>query len=350
MRAKLPLFLSLLIVPVVAAHCGGNQAEETPVTAPSASATTTASASSSTAAATPTVSVHCPAPKPPPTSSPATAKAGCPDMSTVEAVGKLDFAKELKVDRKLAGQLRNAALVAVAMRDATTRIDATMKESCTKLLGDFGCSGDYGNVQGTCDAAMDALGQAKAALGASATLSHTATPARCVIASQPMLDCLHKCDATFKGKADALKCDGTADASGCEGSWSTTKTSDGCNLACGLETMAQAQCTPERITMKIDGASDPKATETFRSAVEKDLAGALLQSAAHGPIAALVKKGVDLMKSLPKDMDHREATNKRLECFDAVTTDTVFTTSQVALEQVMSINLMTAGTLQKPHP
>ncbi len=271
-------------------------------------------------------------------------------MSTLDAVAKLDFAKELKVDRKLAGQIRNVALVSVALHDVTTRVDATMKESCTKLLGDFGCSSDYGNVQGTCDAAMDALNQAKAALGASATLSHTATPARCVIASQPMLDCLHKCDATFKAKADALKCDGTADATGCDGSWSTTKTSDGCNVACGLETLAQAQCTPQRITMKIDGASDPKAAETFRSAVEKDLPGALVQAAARGSVAALFKKSVDIMKSLPKDMDHREATNKRLECFDAVTTDTVSSTSQVALEQVMSVNLMVAGTLQKPHP
>ena len=331
------------VVPLLVVHCGGGEAESTQTTAPTTSASTTAApTASTTAAAAPTI--QCPAATAATAPTPATPKAGCPDMSSFESLAKVDLAKELKIDKKLAAQLKDVALATVAINHTSARIESAMKDACGKILADLGCSADVGDLQATCHAASNVIDQMRVMAGKSATITPHVTAPVCKVPAQPVLDCLHTCDPAFKGKADALKCDGTADATGCEGNWTVAKVPQGCAIACAAEARGQAQCTPEQITVQIDGATDADAAAKLKAALEKDLHGVMLQDAARGPLDKQAKATADLLKALPKDMDSLEKKNPRLECFDSVASNSVMAMTQLAVETTLSLNVLLGAT------
>ncbi|HEY1957299.1 MAG TPA: hypothetical protein VGH28_16885 [Polyangiaceae bacterium] len=336
-----------VVVPVLLADCGGDNAQAPATTTPTASAPATTSAAPSASVAASTPAIRCPSPSAAPVTPASPPKAGCPDMSTLDALAKLDMSKELKLDKKLGTQLKDIALATVALDHASAQIDGSMKEACGKLLADFGCSGDFGDAPATCHAAENVIDQARANAGPAATLTPRVTPAVCKVPAQAMLDCVHACDPTFKGKADALKCDGTADATGCDGSWSSAKTSQGCSIACAATAADKAQCTPEQIAIQVDNATDAKAADALKSALEKDLHGAMMHEAARGRVQALAKKNADLLKALPKDIDAMSKKNPRLACFDSVMMSNVSGMTRIAVETALSLNVMLTATTKK---
>ena len=341
--SKALLFVPFALVPVLALHCGGEETTQPTPTAPSASAPASTAPAASSAAAAEATPLQCPAPKPSKPVTPSTAPASCPDASTLDAVAKVDFAKAYKVDGKLAAQLKENAEMTAAMHDFTTRVDAAMQSGCAKILADLGCTADYGGMQGTCDAADDVLKQAKSRLGAAAQVSIQVDEPHCSVASQPALECLHQCAPSFKGKAAALKCDGASSAAGCEGVWSAPGVSDACATTCAMKLSAQATCTPSHVEAKIAGASDAKSAQLLQTVVDQDFHAVLLAEAARGRVAQMIKGTANVMKALGPVLEKAEPKNKTLsQCYDPVTTNETLAITDVALEQMVGLNVVLA--------
>jgi hypothetical protein len=203
------------------------------------------------------------------------------DTSSAEAIAKFDFAGEFKLDVKAAGQLKNGITAAVELKAFADSIDADLKTACGGLAKDLGKGGDFASGEEACKAALSAMGDVKAKMGASAKIALDIVPPQCGVDMNVMADCAGKCDATVTGpsaKAEcepgklqgecSAKCKGTCDMSAaatcsgtCSGSCDATfsGTCGGkCDGKCDgkvLDPKANGQCAG-----KCEGKCDAKAS------------------------------------------------------------------------------------------
>ena len=99
------------------------------------------------------------------------AGAGCPDISSVSAIMKIDWAKEFGVDASVGGKLQAGVRAAVELKGFAAELDAKLVTACGGLARDLGKGGSFKTGEEACKAAMAAMGEIKGKLGASAKIS-----------------------------------------------------------------------------------------------------------------------------------------------------------------------------------
>jgi hypothetical protein len=295
---------------------------------------------------------------------------GCPDVSSVEAMEKFDFVGGFKLQGEEAGKLKAGLGAAIELKSFAGSVDSDLKTGCGGLAKDLGATGDFATGEDACKAAVKAMGDVKAKMGASAKIAIDIKPPECRASMDAYADCAGHCDvnvkpgeakvecepgklsgtcgaqcsgtcdfsasakcdgtcagtcdATMKGScggkcngkcdgkpANGVSCTGTCDgkcdahvegtcsgscggsckmkAGGsckgtCSGSCTTTmeapkctgemkppQMSADCKAKCDARVQAKAECSPASVGIRIEGAADAKAAETYKAALEKNL-------------------------------------------------------------------------------
>jgi hypothetical protein len=146
----------------------------------------------------------------------------CPDLSKPEAILAFDFATNFKISATAGAKLKAATAAAVELKGFADQIDADLKAGCGGLAKDLGAGSDFKDGKGACEAAIKAIGDAKAKLGANAKISVVVKPPKCQADLAVYGDCAGKCDASVTGPSAKAECEpgklsGKCDAN-CEGS------------------------------------------------------------------------------------------------------------------------------------
>lgn len=132
----------------------------------------------------------------------------CPDVASVDAVAKFDWANEFKLDVDAAGKLKGGITSAIHLQELAAQIDGDLKLACGNLAADLGAPGEFEDGAEACRAAMTAMGDVKASLGAKAKLSASIKPPQCGVSMNAMASCAANCDASLKGGRVDVKCEG----------------------------------------------------------------------------------------------------------------------------------------------
>ncbi len=156
---------------------------------------------------------------------------GCPDTASVEAIAKVDWASEFKLDASASGKLKGGLSAAVSLQGIAASIDADLKLACGNLAKDLGATGEFKSGQESCKAAIKAMGDLKAKMGAKATIALDVKAPTCSASVDAMADCAGKCDASVSGGKAKVECKGGELSGKCEGK---------CQGACDLS--ASAAC------------------------------------------------------------------------------------------------------------
>jgi hypothetical protein len=162
----------------------------------------------------------------------------CPGTD-VEALAKFDFVKEWQLQADTGAKLKSGVIAAVELKGFADSVEADLKGACTGLASDLGKSGDYPNAEAACKAAISAMGEVKAKMGANAKLALTVKPPQCGASMDAMAKCAGDCDATVTGPKAKVECEPgklQGECSGkCEGScdMSASASCDGtCSGSC----------------------------------------------------------------------------------------------------------------------
>jgi hypothetical protein len=158
----------------------------------------------------------------------------CPDMTKVEAIEGFDFEHEFKLNAEVAAKVKAGASAGAEVQALNAKIDADLTAACGNLAKDLGDSGTYKNAQEACHAAMKAMGEAKAKLGANAKLTAFVTEPRCGVDVNAYGECAGHCDATVKPGSAEIKCEPGKLQGQCSGQ---------CQGEC--EASASAECSGE---------------------------------------------------------------------------------------------------------
>jgi hypothetical protein len=163
----------------------------------------------------------------------------CPDMASAEAVAKFDWQKEFKLDASAAGKLKGGLSAAINLKGLAIELDGDLKAACGGLAKDLGATGDFADGKSACEAAIKAMGDVRAKMGANAKATLVVQPPHCSASMDAYADCAGHCDASVQGGKAEVKCEkgelsGTCDAK-CEGK---------CELAAGgtCEGTCQGSC------------------------------------------------------------------------------------------------------------
>src|SRR5689334_13558509 len=136
------------------------------------------------------------------------APGNCPDMASVDAVAKFDWAKEFKLDASASGKLKGGLTAAINLKGLAMEIDGDLKAACGNLAKDLGATGDFADGKSACEAAVKVMGEVRAKMGGSAKASLVVQPPHCSASIDAYADCAGHCDASVTpGKAD-IKCEG----------------------------------------------------------------------------------------------------------------------------------------------
>lgn len=146
----------------------------------------------------------------------------CPDLSKPESILAFDFAGNFKISADAGAKLKAATAAAVELKGFSDQIDADLKAGCGGIAKDLGAPGDFKDGKSACDAAIKAIGDAKAKVGASAKIAVVIKPPKCQADLNAYADCAGKCDVSATGGKAKVECEpgklsGKCDAT-CEGS------------------------------------------------------------------------------------------------------------------------------------
>ena len=162
--------------------------------------------------------------------------AGCPDVSSVGAVMKIDWAKEFGIDVKAAASIGAGVRAAVQVGVFAASLDAKLVSACGNMAKDLGKPGTFANGQEACKAAMSAMGEVKAKIGASAKITLAVQPPRCSASLDAMADCVAECDVNVEPGSVQVECEPGKLSGTCEAQ---------CSGRCDLSAAAQCAGTCE---------------------------------------------------------------------------------------------------------
>lgn len=150
------------------------------------------------------------------------AVATCPDVSKPESILAFDFAGNFKVSAQSGAKLKAATAAAVELEGFADQVDGDLKAGCGGIAKDLGVPGDFKDGKAACDAAIKALGEAKAKLGANAKIGILMKAPKCQADMNAYADCAGKCDLSATGGKAKVECEpgklsGKCEAT-CEGS------------------------------------------------------------------------------------------------------------------------------------
>lgn len=146
----------------------------------------------------------------------------CPDLSKPEAILAFDFASNFKLSAEAGAKLKAATAAAVELKGFADQVDADLIAGCGGLAKDLGAGADFKDGKSACDAAIKAMGAAKAKIGANAKVALVVKPPRCQADMNAYADCAGSCDVKATGGKAKVECEpgklsGSCDAQ-CEGS------------------------------------------------------------------------------------------------------------------------------------
>ncbi len=147
---------------------------------------------------------------------------GCPNLASVEGVARVDFAHEFKLKADVAHKLKAGVEAAVELKAFADRIDADLKVGCGGLAKDLGNDETFQDGQSACRAAVKAMDDARAKLGASVRVVLDASPPHCAASMDAMADCAAHCDASVKPGSAEVQCEPGKLSGACGGECSGT--------------------------------------------------------------------------------------------------------------------------------
>ncbi len=181
----------------------------------------------------------------------------CPNLGSVSAISKVNFAKEFGLDAKAAGKLESALKASVELKGISKKVKADLKLACGNLARDLGANPGK-SAESACRAAAKAIKQFKVKAGGKFTLD--IVPPKCAASIDVMGKCAADCDVNVKpGKVDVQ----------CEGGKLSGKCSAECSGSCHVEAGAscsgtcRGECTAEfsgQCNGECNGKCDGKST------------------------------------------------------------------------------------------
>jgi hypothetical protein len=132
----------------------------------------------------------------------------CPDMTKIEEIDKFDFQANFKLKADVAAKIKAGVGAAVEMKVLADKIDADLLTACGGLAKDLGDGTTYKSGADACKAAAKLVGDAKAKLGAGASVKLDMTEPKCGLDVGVYGDCAASCDATVKPGGADIQCDG----------------------------------------------------------------------------------------------------------------------------------------------
>jgi hypothetical protein len=133
---------------------------------------------------------------------------GCPDVSKMDSIAKIDFADEFSVNAVVGAQLKAGVIASTALKAMAAGVDADLKAGCGGLAKDLGAPGEFKTGTEACHAAIKAIGDSRAKMGANVEVALDAKEPTCSMSIDVLADCMSKCDASLKGAKPALNCEG----------------------------------------------------------------------------------------------------------------------------------------------
>jgi hypothetical protein len=156
----------------------------------------------------------------------------CPDTSSVEAIEKFDYVGGFKLDVETAGKLKAGLAAATELKGFADSIDSDLKTGCGGLASDLGERGTFASGNDACKAAIKALGDVKAKMGANVSIKLDIKAPECRASMDAYADCAGHCDATVKPGEAKVECEPGKLSGSCGGS---------CSGSCDMN--ASAKCT-----------------------------------------------------------------------------------------------------------
>jgi hypothetical protein len=133
---------------------------------------------------------------------------GCPDVATFEAAAKLDFAEEFALEPAVAAKVKAGVIAASDLNRLSASIDADLKAGCSGLAKDLGEKAEFKTGADACKAAVKAVGDTRAKIGANASVAVNVQPPVCSASIEAVSDCAAKCDANASSGHAEVKCEG----------------------------------------------------------------------------------------------------------------------------------------------
>lgn len=132
----------------------------------------------------------------------------CPDLASVEAVGKIDWQAKYNVSAEAAMKFDASLKAAASMRELSKDLESELRDSCNGLAADLGASGGHSTAEAACEAARKAMVDVRGQLSASARIFVNHTPARCSASMDAMAECTASCQADVAPGEVKVECDG----------------------------------------------------------------------------------------------------------------------------------------------
>lgn len=188
----------------------------------------------------------------------------CPDVSSISAIAKADWAAEFGIDAAVAGQLRAGVMAAVSLDDFAAKLDADLKAACGGLAADLDAGGEFADGKSACQAAAKAMADIKGKMGGDLKITVEAQPPMCAASMDAMADCAAECDADLEPGSVEVECEkgklaGTCEAE-CSGTcdMSAAAVCDGtCSGSCSAKFQGSCAgaCTGRCDGKKVDGVA-----------------------------------------------------------------------------------------------
>lgn len=212
----------------------------------------------------------------------ANAAAGCPDMSSVSAIAKADWAGVFGVDASLGAKLQGGVMASLQIKAFAAKLDADVKAACGGLAKDLGATGEWADGKAACDAAAKAMADVKGKIGGSLKISIDAKPPHCAASMDAMASCVAECDASVEPGSVQVECEpgklsGTCDAE-CKGSCelsASASCSGSCSGSCSakFEGTCGGECKGKCDGKKSGGSCDGVCKGSCSAAAEGSCGG-----------------------------------------------------------------------------
>lgn len=182
--------------------------------------------------------VACGGSKPPPKAAGGgTVSSRCPDLTKADEVAAFDFATEYALSSAAGDKLKAAALAAMEVNALADKLDADLGIACSTIAHDLGNKGDWRSGNEACAAAIKAVQETRAKLGAKAQAKLVVHEPLCSVDLALVTKCASICDSSVpSSKINAEcerkvgRCDGQCDGS-CDPK-STMKCDGQCSGTC----------------------------------------------------------------------------------------------------------------------
>jgi hypothetical protein len=136
------------------------------------------------------------------------AAAGCPDLGSAAAAAKVDWAGMFELEAKKAAKIRSGVVAALELKALSGQIDADLRTACGGIAKDLTGATEFKNGKEACDAAIKALGDARAEIGANAKLAVDIVPPRCSASLDAYANCVAECEVDVEPGSVKVECEG----------------------------------------------------------------------------------------------------------------------------------------------